>query len=153
MSVPKNDPDGEFIILTNILDRAVSLQGLTVKAEKSTKTPTTLFTITDNIELAAGASIKLKRADYWSSNDDLKLKNNDIIVVIRDLNDKLVQTAIVKADTWFLTTKLDDKGKPIGACKGLGSYFIALEFGEEVVREDQWKASPLPPKPTVFMAF
>ena len=153
MSVPKNDPDGEFIVLTNILDRAVSLQGLAVKAEKSTKTPTTLFTITDDIELAAGASIKLKRADYWSSNTDLKLKNNDIIVVIRDLNDKLVQTAIVKADTWFLTTKLDDKGKPIGACKGLGSFFIALEFGEEVVREDQWKASPLPPKPTVFMAY
>ena len=141
MSVPKNDPDGEFIVLTNILDRAVSLQGMTVLSEKSTKAPVALFTIADDIELAAGASLKLKKPDFWPGVD-LKMKNNDIIVVLRDLNNKLVQTAIVKADTWFG-----------GVCKGTGRWFVALEFGDSVTAESQWTPSPEPPKPTIIMAY
>ena len=136
MSAPEGDADGdgEFITLTNLnASAAVSLQGIVVKSAKSTKTAELLFTITNDLELAAGASIRLGRPDYWPTGS---MKNKDVSVEVYDKNGKLAERAVVDADLWF--------DGNVGVCKGTGRWFIALEFGALVDQQSQWMPSPEP---------
>ena len=145
-----NDPADEFIVLTNILDRAVSLEGLSIWSEKNdpTKPLTKLTEIGAGVELAAGGAIKLTRAEYWPDPDEkIKLKNGDIFVDLRDFNGKRIQHTEVNSELWFWTGEYDEKGKKVCLCNKTGRWFIATEFlgdtdGGDVTEEDQWMASP-----------
>ena len=144
LNAPADNPAGEFIVLTNTLDRAVSLQGLSILYGKPNQTRETVTEIGAGVELSAGGSIKLTQPEYWSSLD---IKNGDIEVELHDYNGKRIQLAYVNPGEWFPTGKLDEKGKMIYACKGTGRWFIAKEFlgdtdGGEVTLERQWMASP-----------
>lgn len=142
-----NDPADEFIVLTNILDRAVSLEGLSIWSEKNdpTKQLTKLTEIGAGVELAAGGAIKLTRAEYWPDpTEKIKLKNGDILVDLRDFNGKRIQRTEVNSEGWFQAVPGD---KTTAACNKTGRWFIATEFlgdtdGGEVTLETQWMASP-----------
>ena len=148
-----NDPADEFIVLTNILNRAVSLEGLSIWSEKNdpTKPLTKLTEIGAGVELAAGGTIKLTRAEYWPDPDEkIKLKNGDIFVDLRDFNGKRIQHTEVNSESWFWTGEYDEKGKKVCLCNKTGRWFIATEFlgdtdGGEVTLETQWMASPEAP--------
>ena len=53
----------------------------------------------------------------------------------------------VDASWWPVREYVNDKGKVkyVCACDGTGAHFVALEFGETVTVETQWKPSFLPP--------
>ena len=143
-----NDPADEFIVLTNTLDEAVSLEGLSIWSEKSGNALTKLTEITNALEIAAHGTVTLTRNEYWPDPEEkIKLKNGAIYVELRDYNGKRIQNTYVDSGSWFPTGEVDEKGKPIYACKGTGRWFIALEFlgdtdGGEVTLERQWMASP-----------
>jgi hypothetical protein len=148
-----NDPADEFIILTNTLDRAVSLEGLSIWSEKAGNALVKLAEIGAGVELAAGGTIKLTQPANWIG--ETKLKNGEIYVELRDFNGKRIQNARVDSGTWFPTGVFNDKGKEIHACDKTGRWFIALEFlgdtdGGEVTQVTQWAVSPEPePEPTI----
>ena len=142
-----NDPADEFIVLTNVLDRAVSLEGLSIWSEKAGQTLVKLAELGAGVELAAGGTIKLTQPANWIG--DTKLKNGDIYVELRDFNGKRIQNARVDSGTWFPTGEFNDKGKEIHACDKTGRWFIALEFlGDTdpapscVTNVTQWMPSP-----------
>ena len=148
-----NDPADEFIILTNTLDRAVSLEGLSIWSEKAGNALVKLAEIGEGVELAVGGTIKLTQPANWIG--DTKLKNGEIYVELRDFNGKRIQNARVDSGTWFPTGEFNDKGKEIHACDKTGRWFVALEFlgdtdGGEVTQVTQWAVSPEPePEPTI----
>ena len=148
-----NDPADEFIILTNTLDRAVSLEGLSIWSEKAGNALVKLAEIGAGVELAVGGTIKLTQPVNWIG--DTKLKNGEIYVELRDFNGKRIQNARVDSGTWFPTGEFNDKGKEIHACDKTGRWFVALEFlgdtdGGEVTQVAQWAVSPEPePEPTI----
>ena len=142
-----NDPADEFIVLTNTLDKAVSLEGLSIWSEKAGQTLVKLAELGAGVELAAGGTIKLTQPANWIG--DTKLKNGDIYVELRDFNGKRIQNARVDSGTWFPTGEFNDKGKEIHACDKTGRWFIALEFlGDTdpapscVTNVTQWMPSP-----------
>ena len=143
-----DDPADEFIVLTNKLDRAVSLEGLSVWSEKVGQPLVKLAELGEGVELAAGGTITLTQPANWIG--DLKLKNGEINVDLRDFNGKRIQHTVVDSGTWFPTGEFNDKGKEIHACDKTGRWFVALEFlGDtdpgEVTLETQWTVNPLAP--------
>ena len=143
-----NDPADEFIVLTNVLDRAVDLEGLSVWSEKTDQPLVKLAEIGEGVELAAGGTITLTQPANWIG--DLKLKNGAINVDLRDYNGKRIQHTVVDSGTWFPTGEFNDKGKEIHACDKTGRWFVALAFlgdtdGGEVTLETQWMVNPLAP--------
>ena len=143
-----NDPADEFIVLTNTLDRAVSLKGLSIWSEKAGQTLVKLAELGAGVEIAAGGTIKLTQPANWIG--EAKLKNGEIYVELRDFNGKRIQNVRVNSEAWFPTGEFNDKGKEIHACDKTGRWFIALEFlgdtdGGEVTEATQWAASPAAP--------
>ena len=141
---PPGDPAGEFIVLTNVLDRAVSLNGLSVWSEKNIPSLVKLSEINEDIEIPAGGTFTLTSARWIG---DAKLKNDGIYDQLRDVNGKRIQNTFVNAKSWFLADENDSKS---GACNKTGRWLIALEFlgdtdGGEVTEEDQWTPSPEAP--------
>lgn len=141
------DPDEEFIVLTNVLDRAVSLEGLSIWSEKAGNALVKLAELGEGVELPAGGTIRLTQPDHWI--EGLKLKNGEIYVELRDFNGKRIQNARVDSGTWFPTDEKDEKGKTIFACNKTGRWFVALAFlgdtdGGEVTDVSQWAPSPPP---------
>ncbi|MBR4259967.1 MAG: lamin tail domain-containing protein [Kiritimatiellae bacterium] len=145
-----NDPADEFIVLTNTLGSAVSLEGLSIWSEKAGKALTKLTEVGAGVELAAGGTITLTRAEYWPDpTETIKLKNGEIYVELRDFNGKRIQNARVDSEKWFLT---DPENAKSGACNKTGRWFIALEFlGDTdpapscVTNVTQWTPSPEAP--------
>ena len=149
-----NDPADEFIVLTNTLDRAVDLQGITIWSEKAGKALTKLAEFTNAVELAAGGTITLTQPANWIG--DAKLKNGGIFVELHDFNGKRIQNAYVDSESWFWTGEYDEKGKKVCICNKTGRWFVALEFpGDtekgEVTLESQWTTSPEPPAPATLV--
>lgn len=142
------DPADEFIILTNTLDRAVQLEGLSIWSEKANKPLTKLAEFTNAVELVAGGTIKLTQPANWIG--DAKLKNGGIFVELHDYNGKRIQNTYVDSESWFWTGEYDEKGKKVCLCNKTGRWFIALEFlGDtekgDVTLESQWTVSPEAP--------
>ena len=146
------DPDEEFIVLTNVLDRTVDLNGLSIWSEKSTNPLVMIAEFTSSTNLPAGGTIRLTYADWLNGSDGkkLKLKNGAIYVELRDVNGKRIQRTRVDSEGWFQSVPGD---KTTAACNKTGRWFIALEFlgdtdGGEVTLETQWTPSPEPePEP------
>lgn len=137
------DPADEFIILTNTLDRAVQLEGLSIWSEKSGKALVKLTAITNAVELAAGGTFTLTQPDWITGQ---KLKNGEIYVELRDFNGKRIQNARVDSEGWFQSVPGD---KTTAACNKTGRWFVALEFlgdtdSGEVTEVTQWAVSPEP---------
>ena len=142
-----NDPADEFIVLTNTLDRAVDLEGLSIWSEKAGKALTKLAEFTESTNLPAGGTITLTQPANWIG--DAKLKNGGIYVELHDYNGKRIQNTYVDSESWFWTGEYDEKGKKVCLCNKTGRWFIALEFlGDtdpgEVTLESQWAVSPEP---------
>jgi hypothetical protein len=140
-SIVENDPADEFIVLTNLLDRAVSLKGLSVWSEKNIPSLVKLAEIAEDVEIPAGGTFTLT-SDRWIGT--AKLKNDGIYVQLHDFNDKRIQNTFVNAKSWFLTDPENDKS---GACNKTGRWLVALEFlgdtdGGEVTQVTQWAVSP-----------
>ena len=150
------DPDEEFIVLTNVLDRAVSLEGLSIWSEKAGNALVKLAELGEGVELPAGGTIRLEYADWLNGTDGkkLKLKNGAIYVELRDFNGKRIQNAYVNSEGWFQSVQGD---KTTAACNKTGRWFVALAFlgdtdGGEVTDVSQWAPSPPPwKKGTLFL--
>ena len=150
------DPDEEFIVLTNVLDRAVSLEGLSIWSEKAGNALVKLAERGEGVELPAGGTIRLEYADWLNGSDGkkLKLKNGAIYVELRDFNGKRIQNAYVNSEGWFQSVQGD---KTTAACNKTGRWFVALAFlgdtdGGEVTDGSQWAPSPPPwKKGTLFL--
>ena len=150
------DPDEEFVVLTNVLDRAVSLEGLSIWSEKAGNELVKLAELGEGVELPAGGTIRLEYADWLNGSDGkkLKLKNGAIYVELRDFNGKRIQNAYVNSEGWFQSVQGD---KTTAACNKTGRWFVALAFlgdtdGGEVTDVSQWALSPPPwKKGTLFL--
>ena len=151
-AIMSNTPDGggdgkEFIVLTNILGRAVSLEGLRITCAKQGEAPRVDFAIGEGVSLGVGGSVKLTKAGYWPGAD-AKITNGKVDVKVYDANGKDVQTLFVDASWWS------------NACKGTGEYFVALDFrgyvdGKDVSISDisQWTHVKLPARGMHFMVY
>ena len=151
-AIMSNTPDGggdgkEFIVLTNILGRAVSLEGLRITCAKQGEAPRVDFAIGEGVSLGVGGSVKLTKAEYWPGAD-AKITNGKVDVKVYDANGKDVQTLFVDASWWS------------NACKGTGEYFVALDFrgyvdGKDVSISDisQWTHVKLPARGMHFMVY
>ena len=155
MNACAGDGDSDdFIILTNLLDRAVSLADLRI-VSMSTGDPeskaSVAFTLGET-NIAANGTLKLMANPWWfdkpqpaSASKTCKLKNGDIDVVLTDTNRAaIVQTATVSGNWWPIGTAADGKVKY--ACKQTGAHFVAIDFGTTVSLQDvHWIPSFMPP--------
>jgi len=136
----------EFIVLTNLLNRTVSLEGLRFTCTKTgDATPKVDVTVGAGREIAVGGTVTFTKADDWSVSG-AKITNGAVDMMVYDSDGAVVQTLHIDAG-WF-PVGYSNKGKPIGACDGTGAHFIALDFGETVTTEAQWKPSFIPPAST-----
>ena len=122
----------EFIVLTNVnAALSVDLGGVRITANKTDKAELSLdLTLPDGMSIPAGGSAFLDKATYWPSQ---KLTNGAVDMSVYDREGELVQTLHFEAGWWNK------------ACDGTGAHLVALDFGEEVVEESQWKPSFRPP--------
>ena len=134
----------EFIVFTNLLDRAVSLEGLRFTCAKAGSAPGVDITLGAGREIPANGTVTLTKAEEWPSK---KITNGAVDILVYDADGATIQTLYVDASWWPVREYLNDKGKVkyVCACDGTGAHFIALEFGEAVTTEAQWKPSFLPP--------
>ena len=137
-AVYSNTADGsgdgsEFIVLTNLLNRTVSLEGLRFTCTKTgDTTPKVDVTVGAGREIAAGGTITFTKADDWSASG-AKITNGAVDMMVYDSDGATIQTLHFEAAWWS------------NACKGTGAHFIALDFGDTVMTEGQWKPSFIPP--------
>ena len=155
MNACASDGDSDdFIILTNLLDRAVSLADLRI-VSMSTGDPeskaSVAFTLGET-NIAANGTMKLMANPWWfdkpqpaAASKTCKLKNGDIDVVLIDTNRAaIVQTATVSGNWWAIGTAADGKVKY--ACKQTGAHFVAITFGTAPSLPDvDWIPSFMPP--------
>ena len=134
----------EFIVFTNLLDRAVSLEGLRVTCAKAGGDPSVDVTLAAGREIPAHGTAAVTKAADWPA---AKITNGAVDIMVYDEAGATVQTLHVDAGWWPVREYLNDKGKAktVGACDGTGAHFVALEFGAAVTGEAQWKPSFLPP--------
>ena len=123
---------GEFITLTNLLDRAVSLDGMKLDAYNAKNNPPkALFSIEfgEADSIPANGAIKLMQDVKWSGK---KISNGKVSMDTTDAHGKSIQHVYVDASWWD------------GACDESGRWFVALDFGDNVTEDTQWKPSALP---------
>ncbi len=136
-----NGDEGDFIVLTNITQMAVSLRGVQIvawNAKKNTEADPSLVHVFGDVDLYPGRTLTLGSADFQPLGTKAgKLTNSQVGLRLYDAESVLVQDCYVSADWW-------DK-----ECDGTGYWFIALEFGTEIKTEAQWKSNkPVPQAPT-----
>ena len=144
-STADGDGDGaEFIVLTNLLDRAISLENLRVTCAKPGSAASLDLTLAAGREIAAGGTVALTKAADWPST---KITNGAVDMMVYDSDGHVVQTLHFDAGWWPVREYVNDKGKTkyVCACDGTGAHFVALEFGVAVTAQEQWKPSFLPP--------
>ena len=130
-STPDGGGDGsEFIVLTNLLEHAVSLEGLRITCAKTGKAPSLDLTIGAGHTIAASGTVRLTKANDWP---DAKITNGSVDGMLYDTNGETVQTFHFDANWWE------------AACDGTGAHFIARGFGETATAQEQWKPSFVPP--------
>ena len=143
-STADGDGDGsEFIVLTNLLNRTVSLEGLRFTCAKTGAEPKVNVTLGAGLEIVSNGVVTLTKDGYWASG---KITNGAVDMLVYDSTGVTVQTLHFEASWW--PVGYDSKNKPIGACDGSGAHFIALDFGKTVTTEAQWKPSFMPPAST-----
>ncbi len=141
-AVYSNTADGggdgsEFIVLTNLLNRAVSLKGLKIlciKDGNAESDASLALTLGDGDEIAANGTFTLNKSERWPELNDKgkpvqKITNGAVDMKVYDSVDAVVQTLHFEAAWWD------------NACKGTGTYFVAKDFGGTVTDIAQWKPS------------
>ena len=119
----------EFIILTNLLDHAVSLEGLRFTCTKTgDATPKVDVTLGAGREIPANGTVTLTKADDWP-RPTMKITNGAVDMLVYDSVGETVQTLHFEAGWWN------------NACKSTGTYLVAKEFGATVTDITQWKPS------------
>ena len=157
-STADGDGDGsEFIVLTNTLDRAVSLEGLRILSVKTGNAETAAsldLTLGAGVEIAANGTLELTRDPYWVNEpnpskptESAKITNGAVDMKIFASAGATIQTLHFDAGWWPVREYINAKGKTayVCACDGTGAHFIALDFGTTVTAQEQWKPSFLPP--------
>ena len=128
----------EFVLLTNVTDRVVSLAGLRLVAWNSAKKSEASPSLTIDlpaVEIPAGGSFLVDKATYFGSG---KLTNSGVGLKLYTAEGVCVQEIGVDANWWD------------GACDETGDWFVALDFGSVVTSQDQWQSSrPILPVPTI----
>ena len=128
----------EFVLLTNVTDRVVSLAGLRLVAWNSAKKSEASPSLTIDlpaVEIPAGGSFLVDKATYFGSG---KLTNSGVGLKLYTAEGVCVQEIGVDANWWE------------GACDETGDWFVALDFGPLVTSQDQWRSSrPVLPVPTI----
>ncbi len=121
----------EFVVLTNInASAALDISGMRLTSEKTGATPSLDLTFGEGLSIPAGGSLVLRKAEYWP---DKKITNGAVDMHLYDAEGGEVQTLHFDAN-WF-----------DNATDGTGAHLIALDFGQTVTEETQWKPSFLPP--------
>ena len=121
----------EFVVLTNIdASAALDISGMRLTSEKTGATPSLDLTFGEGLSIPAGGSIVLRKAEYWPAS---KITNGAVDMHLYDAEGGEVQTLHFDAN-WF-----------DNATDGTGAHLIALDFGQTVTEETQWKPSFLPP--------
>ena len=129
--------EGEFVVLTNITEHAVMLEGIKINCAKDDgKSPfKTICTLTGG-RLEAHSAVQLNQADLWPSG---KITNGAVIMRVTDASDGEIQY-LKFSSKWFK-----------GLADGTGDYLIAKDFGTSVTEETLWYPScwpnGVPPKP------
>jgi len=121
---------GEFIVLTN-LDASAELDLTDVKlvawnSKKKSESDPSLTIVLDGVTIPVGGTLKLDQATYFGGG---KLTNSKVGLKIYDPAESCAQEVEVDASWWN------------SACDGTGVSFVALEFGDTVKAEAQWKPS------------
>ena len=116
----------EFIVLTNLLDRAVSLEGLRFTCAKTGSAPKVDVTLGAGREIPANGTVTLTKADDWPT---MKITNGAVDMLVYDSAGETVQTLHFEAGWWN------------NACKSTGTYLVAKDFGVTVTDITQWKPS------------
>ena len=120
----------EFIVLTNRLDKDVSLDDVRITCSKEKKgvvdPPSLDLTLDGGKTIAAGGTLKLAKADCWPTS---KITNGNVAGTISDAAGATVQTFYVSADWWNK------------ACDGTGAHFVALDFASVATALEQWTNS------------
>ena len=134
----------EFIVFTNLLDRAVSLEGLRFTCAKAGGDPSVDVTLGAGREIPANGTATFTKAGDWPSK---KITNGAVDLMVYAPDGTVLQTLHVDANWWPVREYVNDKGKVkyVCACDGTGAHFVARDFGEDVTTEAQWKPSFLPP--------
>ena len=122
----------EFVVLTNINESAaLDISGMRLTSEKTGATTHSLdLTFGEGLSIPAGGSLVLRKAEYWPAS---KITNGAVDMHLYDAKGGEVQTLHFHAN-WFG-----------GATDGTGAHLIALDFGQTVTEETQWKPSFIPP--------
>ena len=154
MNACAGDGDSDdFIILTNTLDRAVSLADLKVVSMSTgdAESKASVAFMLGETNIAANGTMTLMANPWWfdkpqpaAPTKTCKLKNGDIDVVLIDTNRAaVIETATVSGSWWPIGNGADGKAKY--ACKQTGAHFVAQEFGAAVTQQSQWLPSFMPP--------
>ena len=118
--------EGEFVVLTNVTENAVLLDGLVVKCAKKGKSLAALFTVGTGVRLEAGASMVFEQSSYWPSG---KITNGEVDMQLLDSEGDTIQTLFFSANWWN------------GIADKTGTWLVAKEFGTTVTEQSQWKPS------------
>ena len=116
--------EGEYIILTNASDQAVSLAGVKVSTAKSKKgvvdTPSCSITLTEGTVPAYG-TVRLDQAD-WTGKGWKKITNGDIVLSLTDAYGIIIQSGMASFNLY-------------PECDGGGSALTAKRFDVETPLE------------------
>ena len=123
---------GEYIVLTNISDKTVSLAGLKVNVEKlkdwkdkGESGSKCLFTLSSG-EVPAYGSVRFEQTDFWSSG---KISNGDIYLALTDSAGETIQFGEASFDLYASTD-------------GGGAALRANYFSKQMTNDtDYWKSS------------
>ena len=114
----------EYVTLTNIADSAVMLENVRLTSAKVGKSPSLDLTLPSGVSIPAGGSYRLEKSALWPSD---KITNGEVDMVLYAPNGDVIQTLYFTTDWWG------------GACDGTGAAFVALEFGDTVTAQSQWR--------------
>lgn len=120
--------DGEFIVLTNITENAVLLDGLRIISKKHGNTDASLTLTLPDLRIEACSSVVLDKAAYWPDSKK-KITNGEVDMQLLDPKGDTIQTLFFSSKWW---NKIAD---------GTGVWLVAKEFGTAVTEESQWKPS------------
>ena len=114
----------EYLVLTNVTENAADLSGVKITCAKTGKSPSLTLVLPDGLVLEPGAAMTFEKGTSWP---DAKITNGAVDMKLMDAAGAVFQTLHVDANWWG------------GACDGTGAAFRAVEFGDTVTEQAQWR--------------
>ena len=114
----------EYLVLTNVTENVADLSGVKVTCAKTGKSPSLTLVLPNGLVLEPGTAMTFEKATYWP---DAKITNGAVDMKLMDVSGTVFQTLHVDASWWG------------DACDGTGAAFRAVEFGDTVTEQAQWR--------------